>query len=36
MVDISEEIAKGKIGKKEEKLIGWDHIRKPKLPESNL
>jgi hypothetical protein len=33
---IMDEIDKAKIGKKEEKLIGWDFLRKPKLPESNL
>lgn len=29
---IESDIASGKIGKKEEKLIGWDYIKKP-LPE---
>jgi hypothetical protein len=24
-------IEEGKIGKKDEKLVGWDHIRKPKM-----
>ena len=31
-----DEIEKTKIGKNEEKLVGWDHLRKPKLPDSNL
>ena len=31
-----DEIDKAKIGKKDEKLVGWDHLRKPKLPDSNL
>lgn len=31
-----DEIDKLKIGKKDEKLVGWDFIRKPKLPGSNL
>ena len=26
-----DDIEKGKIGKKDEKLVGWDHIRKPKM-----
>lgn len=36
MKKIMDEIDKAKIGKKEEKLVGWDFLRKPKLPESNL
>jgi hypothetical protein len=28
---IMDDIEQGKIGKKEEKLVGWDHIRKPKI-----
>jgi len=28
---IMDDIEKGKIGKKDEKLVGWDHIRKPKM-----
>ena len=31
-----DDIDKAKIGKKDEKLVGWDFIRKPKLPESKL
>lgn len=31
-----DEIDKAKIGKKDEKLVGWDFIRKPKLPNSKL
>jgi hypothetical protein len=26
-----DDIEEGKIGKKDEKLVGWDHIRKPKM-----
>jgi len=26
-----DDIERGKIGKKDEKLVGWDHIRKPKM-----
>ena len=26
-----DDIDRGKIGKKDEKLVGWDHIRKPKM-----
>jgi hypothetical protein len=26
-----DDIEKAKIGKKEEPLVGWDHIRKPKM-----
>ena len=28
---IIDDIEEGKIGKKDEKLVGWDHIRKPKM-----
>jgi hypothetical protein len=31
-----DEIDRAKIGKKDEKLVGWDFIRKPKLPDSKL
>ena len=30
-----DDIDKGKIGKKDEKLVGWDHIRKPKMKNTN-
>ena len=31
-----DEIDRAKIGKKDEPLIGWDHIRKPKKLETDL
>jgi len=31
-----DDIDTAKLGKKDEKLVGWDHLRKPKLPDSNL
>ena len=34
MDDIDREIERAKIGKKDERLVGWDHIRKP--AETNL
>ena len=31
-----DDIDRAKIGKKDEKLVGWDYIRKPKQPNTNL
>jgi hypothetical protein len=33
---IMDEIDRAKIGKKDEKLVGWDYLRKPKQPATNL
>jgi hypothetical protein len=36
MDDIDRDIERGKIGKSEEELFGWDHIRPPKQPVIDL